>query len=159
MTEVINMVAFNPEWSCKLLKTYTKDLICFSTWFMLFLWHCFILCVCVVVVFFTSTSDGLRYEHSQPLHSVHTVQVRESAVTLAWMWLWTNTNCEQILCLFACFQMCNSQCLHDPAAPGRSNASSKALQSHKRRPQQEEGHHGRHSRRPGEQGKVLASRV
>lgn len=54
-------------------------------------------------------------------------------------------------------QVCDSQRVgkrrHDPAAaPVGSNSSNEALQSHKRRPQCEEGHHGRHAARPDEQG-------
>lgn len=55
-----------------------------------------------VYVFFllTSSSDGLRYEHSQPLHSVNTVQVRVQIAMLARMWLWTHTLWTNSLCLF-----------------------------------------------------------
>lgn len=45
-----------------------------------------------------------------------------------------------------------SQRLHDAAAPVGSRSSAEALQGHKRRPQREEGHHGRGAGRPDEQG-------
>lgn len=104
-------------------------------------------------------SDGLRHEVFQPFDLVFSLQVQTPSIFFFWgrgghlcLVIWFTVF---VLVFYMLVHNCQcvSQCLRDPSSPVTTSSSKKAVQSHKRWSQCEEGNHGRQSRGPHEQGK------